>query len=61
MSPGDVARVLRRMLFVQRHIAKQGGTSVRSLNQVMTENRVFGKVATTLLEGIDVVDPLPDE
>src|SRR5687767_11071630 len=61
MSAGNVARVPRRMLLVQCHIAEQGGTRIRSLNQVMTENRVFGKVAAALLERIDVVDPFPDE
>src|SRR5687767_3878893 len=61
MSAGDVARVPRRMLFVQCHIAEQGGTGIRALNQVMAENRVFGKVAAALLEGIDVVNTLPYE
>ena len=55
------AGVARRMFFVQRHIAQQGRTAIGAFDQVVAENRVLGKVAAALLEGIDVVDPLADE
>ena len=61
MAAGDVRRVTRGMLFVQRHVAEQGRSAIRPLDQVVAENRVVGKVAAALFEGIQIVDPFADE
>ena len=61
MPPSDIAGVARRMFFVQHHIAKQAGTAVGALDQIVAENRVLGKIGAAAFEGIDIVNSLADE
>ena len=49
------------MVFVQHHVALQSRATVAALEQVVAEDRVLGKYAAAVLEGIDVVDALADE
>ena len=56
-----VGEIAGRMVFVQHHVALQSRATVAALEQVVAEDRVLGKYAAAVLEGIDVVDALADE
>ena len=60
--PFDVCTILRRIFFIQDHIAQQSRAGITAFQQVMTKDAVIGKyLAHRLLENIDIIDPLSDE
>ena len=56
MSPPGIGEIARRVILVQHDVALEAGSAVAALEQVVAEDRVFGKDAAAVLKGVDVVD-----
>ena len=62
MTARHVTQVRRRVILEHLDVAEQPGTRVTALEQVVTEDPVFGESAVErLLECVDVIDALADE
>ncbi len=62
VAAADVRGVVRRILLVQLHVAQQRRARIAALQQVVTQDAIFGKaILQRALERVDVVDALADE
>ena len=58
----DIGEVPRRMVLVEHDVGHKGHAGVRALDQVVGEDAVLGEpIPEGRPEGLEVVEPLPDE